>query len=115
MAIALPFVAVAVVIATGGSAPPFFPPFICVAKDVDVLFYTFVPPGSLLLGIGVSLIITIFSILIRRTKTPRQKECTKEKVTNLYILLLSYTAVSNDYILTNAIFIFRVGILRQSI
>ena len=81
VAIVLPFIAVAVVIGTGGSAAPFFPPFICVAKNIDVLFYTFVPPGCLLLGIGVSLIITIFSILIRRTKTPRQKECTKEKVT----------------------------------
>ena len=85
VAIVLPFVAVAVVIGTGGSAAPFFPPFICVAKNIDVLFYTFVPPGSLLLGIGVALIITIFLILIRRTKTPRQKECTKEMVTISYV------------------------------
>ncbi len=80
MAIILPFVSVAVVIATGGSYSPFFPPFLCVAKDVDVLFHTFVPPGCLLLGIGVSLIVTIFLILIRRTKTPQQKECPKDKV-----------------------------------
>ena len=86
VAIVLPFVAVAVLIGTGGSTIPFFPPFLCVAKKIDVLFYTFVPPGCLLLGIGVALIVTIFWILIHRTKTPQQNESTTEKVITLVLV-----------------------------
>ena len=85
VAIVIPLVPVAVVIGTGGSAAPFSPPFICAAKNVDVLFYTIAPLGSLLFGIGISLIVPIFLILIRRTKTPQQKECAKEKVSTLVL------------------------------
>ncbi len=83
MAIALPAIPAAVVIATGGSAAPFSPPFICAAKNVDVLFYTIVPPGCLIYGTGISLVATILLVLVRRTKYSQQKECAEEKVITL--------------------------------
>ena len=85
VAILLPSVAVAAVIGTGGSAAPFSPPILCVAKSIDVMFYTIIPPGSLLYGIGITLIVQIFLILIRRTKTPQHKEYDKEKVSTLVL------------------------------
>ena len=93
VAIVLPFAAVAVVIGTGGCAPTSSPPFQCAAKNVDVLFYTIVPPGTLLFGIGISLIVTIFSVLIRRTKTPQQNERAKEKVGAIQSLLMYHSYI----------------------
>ena len=88
LAMVLPFVAVAVIIGIGGSAATSSPPFLCVAKNIDVLFYTTIPPGCLVFGIGIPVIVTMFSIRIhvRRTKTPQQNKCAKEKV---IILVLS--------------------------
>ena len=85
VALVLPSVSVAVVIGTGGSAPLFSPPFLCFAKNIDVVFYTIVPPGGVAFGIGISMIVIILLVLIRRTKTPQQKECNKEKVSTLVL------------------------------
>ncbi len=85
VAIVLPAIPAAVVIATGGSAAPFSPPFICVAKNIDVLFYTTALPSFLLIGIGISLIVIMFLVLVRRTKSPQQKEVVEEKVITLML------------------------------
>ena len=85
VALTFPFVSVAIVIGTGGSVSPFSPPFLCFAKNIDVVFYTIVPPGCLLFGIGISLIVTIFLVLIRRIKTPRKTDFAKEKVITLVL------------------------------
>ncbi len=85
VAFILPTVSAAVVIATGGSAAPFSPPFICAAKNIDVLFYTIVPPGCLMFGIGISLVATILLVLVRRTKISQQKECAEEEVHTLVL------------------------------
>ena len=112
VAILLPcIVTVPIVIGTGGSAFPFFPPFLCVSKNVDVLFYTFVPPASLILGIGISLLVPIFLILIRRTKTPQRKDA-KQTVSPS---ILQFTKQIIGWYFIIYIDFHRAGILRQNI
>ena len=74
IAIVLPFIPLAAVLGTGGSTLGSFPPYLCFARNVDVTYYTFILPASILMGIGITLIILIFHMIVH-VKAKRRRDC----------------------------------------
>ena len=76
LAIVVPCIPVAVVEATGGSAVVTFPPFQCYARTTDVIYYTYLLPGSIMWGTGATLVILILQVIIhvRASRTGQEKD-----------------------------------------
>ena len=72
LAIVLPCIPIAVVQATGGSKLATFPPFQCYAGNSDVVYYTFILPGSIMLGTGITLVILTLHMIIHATELRRK-------------------------------------------
>ena len=64
IAVVVPFIPVAAVLGTGGSAVTNFPPFQCYARSSDVFYYTYILPGCILMGTGITLLILMLHVII---------------------------------------------------
>ena len=64
-AIVLPWESLATILGKGGLTIPQFPPIVCLARDTDVTFYSFILPISIINATGVSLIAIILWTLIK--------------------------------------------------
>ena len=59
-AIILPVYAPLAIALKGGFIPSRFPPFVCLGRDVDAIFYTVIAPSTVILSIGTTLLLLIF-------------------------------------------------------
>ena len=59
LAILVPFVPVAVSLATGGFIIKSFPPLLCVPRRVEVTFYTLALPISILMAVGIVMLLAV--------------------------------------------------------
>ena len=67
LAIVLPFISTAAVLGTGGSIVTGFPPYLCTAKNSDVIYYTYILPLSTMMGIGLTLEVLVLQVVVRMT------------------------------------------------
>ena len=86
IAIVLPCISIAVVQATGGSTVATFPPFQCYARTTDAIYFTYLLPGSIMLGTGTTLLILILQVIVHVTAS-RTKDLKTQVIYLLYLVL----------------------------
>ena len=88
IAVLVPFIPVAAVLGTGGSAVTNFPPFQCYARSTDVFYYTYILPGCIMMGTGIALLILMLHAISRHVTSlqmhSKQEQDLRTQVYNLF-------------------------------
>ena len=86
--IVVPFIAVAAIEGTEGSAVATFPPFQCYARSTDVIYYIYILPGCIIMGTGVTFLILLLHAISRHVTSLQihsvQEQDLRTQVYNLF-------------------------------
>ena len=81
VAMVLPWTTVGIALGTDGYVISRFPTILCFARNVNVTFYAFVLPLSIILATGMTLIVIIFWVLIGLVQIHNESEVSATHVT----------------------------------